>query len=205
MEEVTVAQAKAHLSELIERAERGEPVRITRRGKLVARLTGAQRRVKPVDLRRVARFDRVSTWSGGADAKLAKGRAGRRTLLMLYVDTSVIVSVLTNEADTALSQIWLARQEPSELTISDWTATEFAFRAVDKIAVRRSWRRSSRGCASQPSPASAPKAFAPSSVAREDFRAAARFADQSELSIFAASDALHLGDLRQSWSLALHA
>jgi prevent-host-death family protein len=50
VEEVTVAQAKAHLSELIERAERGEPVRITRRGKLVARLTGAQRRVKPVDL-----------------------------------------------------------------------------------------------------------------------------------------------------------
>ena len=30
MEEVTIAKAKAHLSELIERAERGEPVRITR-------------------------------------------------------------------------------------------------------------------------------------------------------------------------------
>jgi prevent-host-death family protein len=50
MEEVTVAEAKAHLSELIERAERGEPVRITRRGKPVARLTGVERRVKPIDL-----------------------------------------------------------------------------------------------------------------------------------------------------------
>ena len=50
MEEVTVAEAKAHLSELIERAERGEPVRITRRGKLVARLTGVERQVKPIDL-----------------------------------------------------------------------------------------------------------------------------------------------------------
>ena len=30
MDEVTVAEAKAHLSELIDRAERGEPVRITR-------------------------------------------------------------------------------------------------------------------------------------------------------------------------------
>jgi prevent-host-death family protein len=50
MEEVTVAEAKAHLSELIERAERGEPVRITRRGKLVARLTGIERRPKPIDL-----------------------------------------------------------------------------------------------------------------------------------------------------------
>ena len=50
MEEVTVAEAKAHLSELIERAERGEPVRITRRGKLVARLTGVERQIKPIDL-----------------------------------------------------------------------------------------------------------------------------------------------------------
>ena len=50
MEEVTVAEAKAHLSELIDRAERGEPVRITRRGKLVARLTGVERRIKPIDL-----------------------------------------------------------------------------------------------------------------------------------------------------------
>jgi prevent-host-death family protein len=50
MEEVTVAEAKAHLSELIERAERGEPVRITRRGKPVARLTGVERPIKPIDL-----------------------------------------------------------------------------------------------------------------------------------------------------------
>jgi prevent-host-death family protein len=50
MEEVTVAEAKAHLSELIDRAERGEPVQITRRGKLVARLTGVERRIKPIDL-----------------------------------------------------------------------------------------------------------------------------------------------------------
>jgi prevent-host-death family protein len=50
MEEVTVAEAKAHLSELIERAERGEPVRITRRGKLVARLTGVERQIRPIDL-----------------------------------------------------------------------------------------------------------------------------------------------------------
>jgi prevent-host-death family protein len=50
MDEVTVVEAKAHLSELIERAERGEPIRITRRGKLVARITGVERRVKPIDL-----------------------------------------------------------------------------------------------------------------------------------------------------------
>jgi len=32
---------------------------------------------------------------------------------MLYVDTSVIVSTLTKEADTALSQVWLARKHPN--------------------------------------------------------------------------------------------
>jgi prevent-host-death family protein len=50
MDDVTVAEAKAHLSELIERAERGEPVRITRRGKLVARITGIERPVQAIDL-----------------------------------------------------------------------------------------------------------------------------------------------------------
>jgi prevent-host-death family protein len=50
MDDVTVAEAKAHLSELIERAERGEPVRITRRGRLVARITGMDRPVQAIDL-----------------------------------------------------------------------------------------------------------------------------------------------------------
>jgi prevent-host-death family protein len=39
MTDVTLADAKAHLSELVNRVEAGEDVRITRRGKLVARLT----------------------------------------------------------------------------------------------------------------------------------------------------------------------
>jgi prevent-host-death family protein len=50
MEDVTLAAAKAHLSELIERAAKGEPVRITRRGKPVARLVGVERQRKPIDL-----------------------------------------------------------------------------------------------------------------------------------------------------------
>ncbi len=50
MSDVTLADAKAHLSELVERAARGEPVRITRRGKPVARITGIVREPKPIDL-----------------------------------------------------------------------------------------------------------------------------------------------------------
>ncbi len=42
MRRVNIAEAKAHLSELVEAAESGEAVCITRRGKPVARLLPAQ-------------------------------------------------------------------------------------------------------------------------------------------------------------------
>jgi prevent-host-death family protein len=50
MGDVTLADAKTHLSELVERATGGESVRITRRGKPVARITGIDRERKPIDL-----------------------------------------------------------------------------------------------------------------------------------------------------------
>ena len=51
MEDATIADAKAHLSGLVERVARGETVRITRRGKPVARLTAIERQPKPIDLK----------------------------------------------------------------------------------------------------------------------------------------------------------
>jgi prevent-host-death family protein len=50
LDDVPLADAKAHLSELVERAARGGDVRITRRGKPVARITGIDREPKPIDL-----------------------------------------------------------------------------------------------------------------------------------------------------------
>lgn len=47
MVRVNLADAKAHLSELIDRVENGESIEILRRGKPVARLTGIQRAYKP--------------------------------------------------------------------------------------------------------------------------------------------------------------
>jgi prevent-host-death family protein len=47
---VTLADAKAHLSELVDRVEAGESIEITRRGKLVARLIAAAKPRKPIDL-----------------------------------------------------------------------------------------------------------------------------------------------------------
>ena len=50
MPDISLADAKAHLSELVERASQGEAVLITRRGKPVARITGLARTPQPIDL-----------------------------------------------------------------------------------------------------------------------------------------------------------
>ena len=47
---------------------------------------------------------------------------------MFYVDTSVLVSALTLETRTAQMQQWLAGQQADQLTVSDWTITEFSFK-----------------------------------------------------------------------------
>lgn len=109
---------------------------------------------------------------------------------MLYVDTSVVVSALTKEADTTLSQTWLARQPTSELTISDWTVTEFASALSMKL------RAGALGPTHRAAALSAftrlcAESFRTLPAGREDFRAAARLADRSELNL-RAGDALHL-------------
>lgn len=50
MRQVSVAEAQAKFSELLDEAERGEPVEITRLGKVVARLVATQPARKPVDV-----------------------------------------------------------------------------------------------------------------------------------------------------------
>jgi prevent-host-death family protein len=49
MSNVSIADAKARLSELVERVEAGDEVCITRRGKPVAKLTAAKGKWQPVD------------------------------------------------------------------------------------------------------------------------------------------------------------
>ena len=50
MSNVSLADAKAHLSELVERAEAGDAVCITRRGKPVAKLTAVETKRKRADV-----------------------------------------------------------------------------------------------------------------------------------------------------------
>ena len=49
MNEINLADAKAHLSELVDRVEAGASIDITRRGRLVARLTGVAKPRKRID------------------------------------------------------------------------------------------------------------------------------------------------------------
>ncbi|ESW87655.1 type II toxin-antitoxin system prevent-host-death family antitoxin [Mesorhizobium sp. M0074] len=49
MDAVNLADAKAHLSELVDRVEAGDSIDITRRGKPVARLTAVARPRKRID------------------------------------------------------------------------------------------------------------------------------------------------------------
>jgi prevent-host-death family protein len=56
MDTVSLADAKAHLSELVARAERGEDVSITRRGKPVVKLTRIERPKKPIDFEAIRKL-----------------------------------------------------------------------------------------------------------------------------------------------------
>lgn len=53
MDAISLADAKAHLSELVDRVEAGDSIAITRRGKPVARLTAVAEPRKPIDAARL--------------------------------------------------------------------------------------------------------------------------------------------------------
>ncbi|MCJ2124879.1 type II toxin-antitoxin system Phd/YefM family antitoxin [Methylobacterium sp. J-077] len=53
MDAVTLADAKTHLSALVDRVEAGDSIDITRRGKPVARLTAVTKPRRPIDLARL--------------------------------------------------------------------------------------------------------------------------------------------------------
>lgn len=56
MTTISLAKAKAKLSELVERAASGETVEITKRGKPVAQLVSVEKKLKPLDIEALERF-----------------------------------------------------------------------------------------------------------------------------------------------------
>ena len=109
---------------------------------------------------------------------------------MLYVDTSLLVSALTNEAETTVAQGWLFGQQRERLAISDWVTAEFSAALSIKLRtgqitpVQRAETLSFFASGISGSVASLP-------VSGAQFRTAATFADQYALGL-RAGDALHL-------------
>jgi len=68
MEIINLAEAKAHLSELVDRVEAGDIIDIARRGKPIARLSSVSQPRKPIDvelLRALTASMPVATESAG--------------------------------------------------------------------------------------------------------------------------------------------
>jgi uncharacterized protein len=109
---------------------------------------------------------------------------------MLYLDTSLLVAALTNEAETERMQGWLGQQREDDLAVSDWVATEFSSALSIKLRTGQI-TSGDRAAALAMFARLATDSFIVMPVSRWQFRTAARFADQHVLGL-RAGDALHL-------------
>jgi predicted nucleic acid-binding protein len=109
---------------------------------------------------------------------------------MHYLDTSLLIAALTNEAATGRIQTWLSEQNPDGLLISEWVVTEFSSALSIKVRTGQisvEHRASALALFTRLSAES----FTVLPVTASHFRIATLFADQYALAL-RAGDALHL-------------
>lgn len=118
--------------------------------------------------------------------------------MIVYLDTSVLVSAFTNEPFSEMVLGWLGSR-PGELATSDWGVSEFSSALALKIrmgkleAVQRDRILSTfRG--------QLDRSIAVMAVERRHFRQAARFCDREELALRGA-DALHVAVAMESGAI----
>ena len=109
---------------------------------------------------------------------------------MLYLDTSVLVAALTREKRTAFVQEWLAEKPGGLLAISDWVITEFSAALSIKLRTRQ-LNAEQRADALSTFTSLVDESFARIPIGPQEFRAAARYADQHRTGL-RAGDSLHL-------------
>lgn len=108
---------------------------------------------------------------------------------MLYLDTSVLVTALTNERESGRIQVWLEEHSPEEFSISDWVVTEFSSALSMKLRTGQI-DLAAREIASKAFAQLRSVSFGALSVESRHFHIAATFAEQHGTGLRAA-DALH--------------
>lgn len=110
--------------------------------------------------------------------------------MTLYLDTSLLVAALTNEARTGEMQDWMAGQPVGQLVISDWVMTEFSGALSLKVRTEQ-LTAEDRADVLSVFRAMVENSLRVLPVSRQDFHDAARLADQYSTGL-RSGDALHL-------------
>ncbi|PZO01217.1 MAG: VapC toxin family PIN domain ribonuclease [Hyphomicrobiales bacterium] len=110
--------------------------------------------------------------------------------MTLYLDTSLLITALSPEAETDTVQRWIKLNEAEGFAISDWVTAEFSAALSIKIRAGR-MSIDERATALHRFSQLASRTFEKLPIGTQEFQIAARFADQNTTGL-RAGDALHL-------------